>query len=80
MTPTVMALPKDGWRAVAPRMALAFQYEPMFVAGFPDSHRRLEKTEAFMRWLYRDEAPQVSCRIFLSWKDARPCRSRSIRS
>jgi carbon monoxide dehydrogenase subunit G len=27
-----------------------------------------------------DEAPQVSCRIFLSWKDARPCRSRSIRS
>jgi predicted N-acetyltransferase YhbS len=54
MTPTVMALPKDGWRAVAPRMALAFQYEPMFVAGFPDSHRRLEKTEAFMRWLYRE--------------------------
>ena len=25
------------------------------------------------------EAPQVSCRILVSWKDARPCRRRSIR-
>ena len=54
MTPTVVALPQDGWGAVAPGMARAFQDEPMFVAGFPDSHRRLEKMEAFMRWLYRE--------------------------
>ena len=54
MTPTVVALPADGWRAVAAGMARAFQDEPMFAAGFPDSHRRLEKAEAFMRWLYRE--------------------------
>ena len=54
MTPTVVALPRDGWMKVAPGMARAFQQEPMFVAGFPDPHRRLEKVEAFMRWLYRE--------------------------
>ena len=53
MTPEVMALPPDGWSTIAPGMARAFQDDPMFVAGFPASHQRLDAVEAFMRWLYR---------------------------
>jgi hypothetical protein len=53
MTPEVMTLPPDGWSTIAPGMARAFQDDPMFVAGFPDSHQRLDAVEAFMRWLYR---------------------------
>jgi GNAT superfamily N-acetyltransferase len=54
MTPEVKALPSDGWSTIAPWMARAFQDEPMYAAVFPDSHRRLDAVEAFMRWLHRE--------------------------
>ncbi len=53
MTPQVMSLPPDGWSTIAPWMARAFEDEPMYAATFPDSHRRHDAVEAFMRWLYR---------------------------